>query len=106
MAATSIHKYWTSVLAKATEGTGLSELIKMAEMNTTRSHVLNCELYKIFAMKIDELHSKVEGAKDIDALHLENKALRAQLLVIEDVRARAIYDITKSGTIQSICVQA
>ncbi|KAL2508392.1 hypothetical protein Fot_32039 [Forsythia ovata] len=57
-------------------------------------------------MKIDELRSKVVGADDIDALRLENKALRAQLDVTKDVRARAIYDITKYRTIQMMCVQA
>ncbi|KAL2508422.1 hypothetical protein Fot_32069 [Forsythia ovata] len=106
MAVTSVYKYWNSVWAKATEGAGLLEMIKMAEMNTARSHVLNCELYKIFTMKIDELHFKVVGAEDIDALRLENNALRAQLAITKDVRARAIYDITKYGTIQRMCVQA
>ncbi|KAL2529404.1 hypothetical protein Fot_22005 [Forsythia ovata] len=44
----------------------------MEEMNTFQSHVLNCELYKVFAMKVDELRSKVVGAEDIDTLHSEN----------------------------------
>ncbi|KAL2559392.1 hypothetical protein Fot_04131 [Forsythia ovata] len=78
----------------------------MVKMNTAQSYILNCELYKIFMMKINELRSKVVGAEDIDAFHLENKALRAQLAVTEDARARTIYEITKSGTIQRMYVQA
>ncbi|KAL2548936.1 hypothetical protein Fot_10466 [Forsythia ovata] len=78
----------------------------MAEMNIARSHVHNCELYMIFAMKIDKLHSKVVGTEDIDALRLENKTLFVQLVVTKDESALAIYDITKSGTLQRMCVQA
>ncbi|KAL2552657.1 hypothetical protein Fot_06276 [Forsythia ovata] len=72
-AAASIHKYRTSVWARATEGANISELIKMAKMNTARSHVLNCELYKDLAMKVDELRSIVVGTEDIDALRLRIK---------------------------------
>ncbi|KAL2494141.1 hypothetical protein Fot_37898 [Forsythia ovata] len=78
----------------------------MVEMNTARSHVLNCELFNIFAMKIDKLRSKIVDAEDIDALRLENKALHAQLAVIEDARAQVINNITKSRIIQMMCVQA
>ncbi|KAL2490952.1 hypothetical protein Adt_26580 [Abeliophyllum distichum] len=85
--AVSIHKYWISAWARKTEGMDLSELIKMAEMNTARSHVHNCELYKIFEMKVDEQRSKVVGAEDIDALRSENKALRMQFAINEDARA-------------------
>ncbi|KAL2517170.1 hypothetical protein Adt_13417 [Abeliophyllum distichum] len=79
VAASSIHKYWTFVWARTTEGADLSQLIKMVEMNTARSHVLNCKLYKVVAMKVDQLCSKVVGAEDIDALCLENKTLCARL---------------------------
>ncbi|KAL2489759.1 Uncharacterized protein Fot_43051 [Forsythia ovata] len=82
------------------------ELLKLAEMHTSRSHVLNCELYKVLAMKVDELRSMVGGDEDVDALRLENKDLREQLAFFEDARARAIYDITKAKTIQRACVQA
>ncbi|KAL2552653.1 hypothetical protein Fot_06272 [Forsythia ovata] len=78
----------------------------MAKMNTARSHVLNCELYKDLAMKVDELRSIVVGTEDIEALRLENQTLRSELEISEDARVRAIYDITKSGTIQRVCVQA
>ncbi|KAL2529227.1 hypothetical protein Fot_21828 [Forsythia ovata] len=78
----------------------------MAEMNTIRSHLLNCKLYKVLAMKVDELRSTVVGAEDIVALCLENQTLRSELAVSEDARARAIYNITKSGTIEKTCVQA
>ncbi|KAL2538677.1 hypothetical protein Fot_20068 [Forsythia ovata] len=57
-------------------------------------------------MKVDELHSKVVGAKDIDALFSKNKALCVQLTVAEDPRARAVYDVTKSGMIQMMCAQS
>ncbi|KAL2559090.1 hypothetical protein Fot_03829 [Forsythia ovata] len=95
----SIHKYFTSVWERATEGVDLSELIKMAEMNTARSHVLNCELYKVLMMKVDKMRSTVVGVEDINALRLENQALRSELAASEDANARAVYDITKSGTI-------
>ncbi|KAL2514882.1 hypothetical protein Fot_28853 [Forsythia ovata] len=68
MAAASIHKYWTSVWTRTMESADLLELIKMVEMNTIRSHVLNCEVYRMLAMKVDELHSMIVGAVDIDAL--------------------------------------
>ncbi|KAL2529772.1 hypothetical protein Fot_22373 [Forsythia ovata] len=79
--AASIHNYWTSIWKRATEGTDLSELIKMAEMNTAQSHVLNCEFYKVLAMKVDELCSMVVGVEDIDALRLENQTLLSKLEV-------------------------
>ncbi|KAL2514505.1 hypothetical protein Fot_28476 [Forsythia ovata] len=106
IAATSVHKYWTSVFGKVTDNAELIELLKLAEMYTSRSHVLSCELYKVLAMKVDELRSTVEGDKDVNMLCLENKDLRKQLAFLEDVRARAIYDITKAKMIQRACVQA
>ncbi|KAL2494365.1 Uncharacterized protein Fot_38122 [Forsythia ovata] len=77
----------------------------MAEMNTVRSHVLNCELYKVFAMKVGELCSEVMGTEDIDALRSENNAICEQFVVVEDARAPAVYDVTKSGMIQMMCAQ-
>ncbi|KAL2545495.1 hypothetical protein Fot_14728 [Forsythia ovata] len=68
--------------------------------------MLNCKLYKVLAIKIDELRSTVGGDEDVDALRLENKDLREQLAFSEDARARDIYDITKANRIQSACVQA
>ncbi|KAL2489455.1 hypothetical protein Fot_42747 [Forsythia ovata] len=106
MVAASVYKYWTSVWARVKESADLLQLMKIAEMNIARSHVLNCKLYKVFAMKVDELRSKVVGAKDIDALHSENKALCVQFVPAEDARAQAVYDVTKSGTIQRMCTQA
>ncbi|KAL2552723.1 hypothetical protein Fot_06342 [Forsythia ovata] len=103
MAVASVHKYWTSVWAKATEGADLSKLIKMAEMNTAQSHVLNCKLYKVLVMKVDKLHSTVVGVEDINTLYLENQILRLEFTVFENARARAVYDITKYGTIQMMC---
>ncbi|KAL2489326.1 Uncharacterized protein Fot_42618 [Forsythia ovata] len=82
------------------------EFLKLAEMYTSRSHVLNYVLYKVLAMKVNELRSTVREGEDIDALHSENKDLRAELAFSEEARARAIYDITKTGTIQRACVQA
>ncbi|KAL2500988.1 hypothetical protein Fot_34836 [Forsythia ovata] len=69
-------------------------------MYTFRNHVLNCEMYQVLAMKVDELRSTVEGAEDIDAWSLENTALHAQLNFFEDAKVWAVYDITKAGTIQ------
>ncbi|KAL2544549.1 hypothetical protein Fot_13782 [Forsythia ovata] len=88
------------------EGANLSKLIKIAEMNTTRSHILNCEVYKVLAMKVDEQRSTVVGVEDIDAMHLENQTLRSKLAASEDARALATYNVTKSRTIQRACAQA
>ncbi|KAL2500489.1 hypothetical protein Fot_34337 [Forsythia ovata] len=54
-------------------------------------------------MKVDELCYTVVGAEDIDAMRLENQILCSELTVsvFEDTKARAIYDITKSRTIQN-----
>ncbi|KAL2500291.1 Uncharacterized protein Fot_34139 [Forsythia ovata] len=99
IAATSVHKYWTSAFGKAAENVELTELLKLAEMYTSRSQVLNCELYKVLAMKVDELRPMVGEDKDVDMLRLENKDDREQLAFSEDARARAIYDITKAKMI-------
>ncbi|KAL2559362.1 hypothetical protein Fot_04101 [Forsythia ovata] len=63
IAAASVHKHWTSTFENATYNAELMELLKLAEMYTSRSHVLNCELYKVLAMKVDELHSTVGGMR-------------------------------------------
>ncbi|KAL2558970.1 hypothetical protein Fot_03709 [Forsythia ovata] len=97
--AASIHKYWTTAFGKATDNAELKELLKLAEMYTSRSHVLNCELYKVLAMKVNELRSTVGEDEDVNALCLENKDLGEQLAFSEDARARAIYDITKAKRI-------
>ncbi|KAL2520673.1 hypothetical protein Fot_24596 [Forsythia ovata] len=78
----------------------------MAEVNTVRSHVLKCEVYKMLAMKVDKLCLMVVGAGDIDALRLENKALCARLAILEDDRAQAMFKVTKARTIQKMCAQA
>ncbi|KAL2545724.1 Uncharacterized protein Fot_14957 [Forsythia ovata] len=65
----------------------------MAEMNTVQSYVLNCELYKVLEMKVDDLRSTVAGADNIDAMRLENQILRSELAIFEDSMARAIYDL-------------
>ncbi|KAL2545191.1 hypothetical protein Fot_14424 [Forsythia ovata] len=56
-AAASVHKYWTSAFGKAADNAELTELLKLTEMYTSRSHVLNSELYKLLEMKVDELRS-------------------------------------------------
>ncbi|KAL2545669.1 hypothetical protein Fot_14902 [Forsythia ovata] len=99
-AAGSIHNI------RAREGADLLELIKMAEMNTYRSHVLNCEVYKVLAMKVDELCSMVTGAEDIDALRSKNKVIRARLAIVEDTRAQAVFKITKFEMIQRTRINA
>ncbi|KAL2513899.1 hypothetical protein Fot_27870 [Forsythia ovata] len=104
IAAASVHKYWTSTFGKAADNAELTELLKLAEMYTSRSHVLNCELYKVLVMKIDELRSTVGGDEVVNALRSKNKDLRERLTFSEDERARAIYDITKAKRIQSVCV--
>ncbi|KAL2544729.1 hypothetical protein Fot_13962 [Forsythia ovata] len=100
IATASIHKYWTSAFVKAADNTELIELLKLAEMYTSRSHVLNCELYKVLVIKFDELHSTVEGVKDIDELRAENKMLCSILAISEDARTKAEYRISMVETIQ------
>ncbi|KAL2528627.1 hypothetical protein Fot_21228 [Forsythia ovata] len=41
--AASVHKYWTMAFGKATDNVELTELLKLVEMYTSWSHVLNCE---------------------------------------------------------------
>ncbi|KAL2493776.1 Uncharacterized protein Fot_37533 [Forsythia ovata] len=79
----SVHKYWTPAWAKATDNVDLLKLLKLVKMNTSRSHILNCELYKVLGMKIDRLHSTIMGAEDIDELHSKNKILRLRLAVFD-----------------------
>ncbi|KAL2483323.1 Uncharacterized protein Fot_44767 [Forsythia ovata] len=63
IAAASVHMYWTSAFGKAADNLELMELLKLAEMYTSQSHVLNCKLYKVLAMKVDELRSTVGGMR-------------------------------------------
>ncbi|KAL2528609.1 hypothetical protein Fot_21210 [Forsythia ovata] len=73
-------------------------------MSTVWSHILNCELYKVLEMKIDELCSTVASAGDIDELSLENKVLRSRLAFFEDAKAQAEFKIIKSKMIQRLSV--
>ncbi|KAL2494266.1 Uncharacterized protein Fot_38023 [Forsythia ovata] len=63
IAAASVHKYWTSAFGKSADNAELMELLKLAKMYTSRGQVLNCELYKVLAMKVDELRSTVGGMR-------------------------------------------
>ncbi|KAL2552538.1 Uncharacterized protein Fot_06157 [Forsythia ovata] len=83
MATFSVHKYWTSAWEKEADNADLSELIKMTEISTARSHVLNCKLYKVLAMKVDELCSTAKDSKDIDELCSENKILCSRLAIFQ-----------------------
>ncbi|KAL2520058.1 hypothetical protein Fot_23981 [Forsythia ovata] len=106
IAATSVHKYWTSAFEKTADTAEVTELVKLTEMYTSCSHVLNCELYKMLEMKVDELHSAIGEDEDVEAMRAENKHLRARLVFSEDARTRATYDVTKAQTIQKACVDA
>ncbi|KAL2515775.1 hypothetical protein Fot_29746 [Forsythia ovata] len=75
-------------------------------MYTSRSHVLNYELYKLLEMKFDELRSTTGRDEDVEALRTENKDLREQLAFSKEARARATYDVVKARTIQMACVDA
>ncbi|KAL2549246.1 hypothetical protein Fot_10776 [Forsythia ovata] len=106
IAAASVHKYWISAFEKAVDNAELMELLRLAEMYISRSHVLNCKLYKVLAMKVDKLCFTIGGDEEVDVLRSKNKDFQEQLAFSEDARARAIYDITKAKTIQKACVQA
>ncbi|KAL2559760.1 hypothetical protein Fot_04499 [Forsythia ovata] len=69
----SVHKYWTSAFGKAAETAEFTELLKLAEMYTSRSHVLNCELYKVLEMKVDKLRSVIGEDEDVEAVHAKTK---------------------------------
>ncbi|KAL2514454.1 hypothetical protein Fot_28425 [Forsythia ovata] len=75
-------------------------------MYTSWSHVLNCELYKVLAMKIDGLHSKVVGAKNIEDLRTENNVLYLELVIFKDARAKAEYKVTKAEMLQQLSFKA
>ncbi|KAL2500508.1 FAS1 domain [Forsythia ovata] len=105
-AVASVHKYWTSAFGRAVDNAELTELLKLAEMYTSRSHVLNYELYKLLEVKIDELRSTARGDEDVEALRAENKDLREQLAFSEEARVRATYDVVKARTIHRACVDA
>ncbi|KAL2521364.1 hypothetical protein Fot_25287 [Forsythia ovata] len=106
LAATSVHKYWISSFGKAVDTAEVTELMKLAEMYTSRSHVLNCELYKMLEMKVDEIHFALGEDEDVEAMRAEIKRLRARLVFSEDARTRATYDVTKAQTIQKACIVA
>ncbi|KAL2509159.1 hypothetical protein Fot_32806 [Forsythia ovata] len=106
IAVASVHKYWTSAFGKTEDTAEVAELLKLAKMYTSCSHVLNCELYKMLEMKVDELHYVIGEDEDVEAMRAENKHLRARLAFSEDARARATYDVTKVQTIQKACVDA
>ncbi|KAL2549797.1 hypothetical protein Fot_11327 [Forsythia ovata] len=75
-------------------------------MYTSQSHKLNYELYKMLAMKIDELYSTVSGTEDIDELRSKNKILRSRLAVFKDASAKADYTISMAETLQKLSVKA
>ncbi|KAL2535868.1 GTP-binding protein EngA [Forsythia ovata] len=81
-------------------------LMKLAEMYTSRSHVLNCELYKMLEMKVDEIHSALSEDEDAEAMRAKIKRLQVRLAFSEDARTRATYDVTKAQTIQKACIVA
>ncbi|KAL2530839.1 hypothetical protein Fot_23440 [Forsythia ovata] len=106
LAATSVHKYWTSSFEKAVDTAEVTELMKLAKMYTSRSHVLNCELYKILEMRVAEIQSALGEDENAEAMRAEVKRLRARLAFSEDARSRATYDVTKAQTIQKACIVA
>ncbi|KAL2529109.1 hypothetical protein Fot_21710 [Forsythia ovata] len=101
----SIHKYWTPTWKKAADDTNLSELVKMAELSTVQSHVLNCKLYKILVENIDEC-SKVVSSEDVDKLHSKNKILHSKLTLVDKARSGAEYKLIKFEMIQMVCINA
>ncbi|KAL2508549.1 hypothetical protein Fot_32196 [Forsythia ovata] len=84
----------------------LLDLLKLAEISTSRSHILNCELCKVLAMKIDELYSTVIGAEDMDELRSENKTLRLRFAISEDATAKSKYEIAMVEMIQKLSTKA
>ncbi|KAL2510423.1 hypothetical protein Fot_34070 [Forsythia ovata] len=84
----------------------LLEMLKLEEMNTFRSHVLNCELYKVLTMKINELRSTIVDVEDIDELLSKKKIIHSRLAIFEDARTQDEYKITMAKMIQRLSVKA
>ncbi|KAL2489789.1 Uncharacterized protein Fot_43081 [Forsythia ovata] len=91
---------------QAVDTAEVTELMKLAEMYTSRNHVLNCELYKMLEMRVAEIQSALGEDENAEAMRAEVKRLRARLAFSEDARSRATYDVTKAQTIQKACVVA
>ncbi|KAL2494127.1 hypothetical protein Fot_37884 [Forsythia ovata] len=87
IAATSVHKYWTSIFGKAAYTAEVTELVKLAEMLT--KCIPSLERTKM---------SKRCGPK--------TNIFGRELAFSEDARTRATYDVTKAQTIQKVCVDA
>ncbi|KAL2558724.1 hypothetical protein Fot_03463 [Forsythia ovata] len=100
LATISVYKYWTTHFGKAADAAEVTELMRLAEMYTSSSHVLNCELYKLLEMKVDEIRSVLGEDEDAEVMRAEIKRLRAWLVFSEDAQTRATYDVTKAQTIQ------
>ncbi|KAL2559121.1 hypothetical protein Fot_03860 [Forsythia ovata] len=86
IAVTFVRKYWTPTWVKAVDDADLSKLVKMTEMSTAQSHVLNCKLYMVLAENVDE-RSKVVGSEDVHKLRSKNKTLCSMLALAEEARA-------------------
>ncbi|KAL2520675.1 hypothetical protein Fot_24598 [Forsythia ovata] len=106
LVAASVHKYWTSPFGNAVDTTKVTELMKLAEMYTYRSHVLNCELYKMLEMRVVEIQSALGEDENAEAMRAEIKRLRARLVFLEDAQSHATYYVTKAQTIQKACIVA
>ncbi|KAL2494211.1 hypothetical protein Fot_37968 [Forsythia ovata] len=76
IAVASVHKNWTFTFEKAADDAELMELLKLAEMYTSRSHVLNCELYKVLEMNVDELRSVTGGMRMLKRCVQKTKIFR------------------------------
>ncbi|KAL2501150.1 hypothetical protein Fot_34998 [Forsythia ovata] len=73
LVATSVHKYWTSPFEKAVDTAEVTELMKLVEMYTSHSHVLNCELYKMLEMRVAEIQSALGEDENAEAMRAEIK---------------------------------
>ncbi|KAL2538479.1 Uncharacterized protein Fot_19870 [Forsythia ovata] len=82
-------------------------MLQMSEMTTDNSSYIPPALE--VTSEVDEvLRTALHhwGDEDVEALRVENKDLREQLVFFEDARARATYDVIKAWTIQRACVNA
>ncbi|KAL2518845.1 hypothetical protein Adt_15092 [Abeliophyllum distichum] len=103
MATTSIHKYWTFTWKKAAEQANMLELVKLAEMKTVQSHVLNFELYMVL---VGFEGSKAVGSEDTNELRSENKILYLKLEFVEEARQPVEYKMMKAEMMQNVCNEA
>ncbi|KAL2518356.1 hypothetical protein Adt_14603 [Abeliophyllum distichum] len=96
MAVTSVYRYWTPFFRKAVANADLTKLLKLAELHTSRGHVLNCELYKVLSMKIEELRSMRTCLAAQRKAELQLKSTQSIIHVKDKELNEALVELSKA----------